>query len=70
MPTDPLSPAPAAHHVYVIHLRVPSADPLQGRMEHVASGRRHDFDSGQGLLDCLRQEEAQVARECPPACDR
>lgn len=70
MHSDPPSRAPVADHVYVIHLRAPGAASLQGWMEHVASGRRHDFDSGQGLLDCLWQEEAQVARECPRACGR
>lgn len=60
---------PSAHdprtHVYVLKL-LPSEScgkELQGRFEHMASGRRHDFHSTQSLIDFLRHEELQVARE-------
>lgn len=49
--------------VYVIKLRGPGfAEPtrLSGRIEHVMSGRRHDFDNGAALLACLRHELAQA----------
>lgn len=49
--------------VYVVKLRWPDlADPsrLSGRVEHVMSGRRHDFDNGAALLACLRHEQAQA----------
>lgn len=50
-------------HVYVLKLACPAAPGSRevcGRIEHAASGRRHDFDSAQALLDCLRHEERQV----------
>ena len=52
-----------ADHVYVIQLTRRIGTDLQGRLEHVGSGRRHDFDSSLSLLECLQQEEAQVARD-------
>lgn len=67
-----MTPDSTPAHVYVVKLftcegTAPGA--LCGRLEHVASGRRHDFDDGHALLDCLRHEERQVARELgvPPA---
>lgn len=55
-------------HVYVIKL-TPSGEPGQptlcGRVEHVGSGRRHEFHDGASLLECLAREEvlaAQVAQ--------
>jgi hypothetical protein len=30
---------------------------LAGRLEHVPSGRRHDFDDAAALLACLRHEQ-------------
>jgi hypothetical protein len=61
--------------VYVIKLHVPdprSPGGLSGRLEHVSSGRRHDFDNGPALLACLVHEQAQVlvaaaTEEPPPA---
>lgn len=55
----------ASHFVYVVRLR--HADPrdpsaLSGRLEHVMSGRQHDFDNAQALLACLAHEQAQVAQ--------
>jgi hypothetical protein len=43
-------------------LQLLAADPLapgrlRGRIEHVLSGRRHDFDSGEALLACLASEQ-------------
>lgn len=52
-------------HVYVVKLTpssVPGQPALCGRVEHVGSGRRHEFHDGQSLLDCLALEEAQAAR--------
>ena len=51
-------------HAFVIKLH--PSDPLHpgglsGRLEHVLSGRRHDFDNGRALLACLRHEQQQVA---------
>lgn len=33
---------------------------LAGRLEHVLSGRRHDFANGQALLACLAFEQQQA----------
>ena len=46
--------------LYAVSLRV--VDPRQpgriaGRIEHVLSGRRHDFDDGATLLACLALEQ-------------
>lgn len=35
---------------------------LRGRIGHVQSGRRHDFDTAASLLACLRHELEQVCR--------
>jgi hypothetical protein len=55
----------AAQHVYVVTLHPPAAQgpgELSGRIEHVLSGRCHDFDSGAALLDCLAYEESELRR--------
>jgi hypothetical protein len=72
---DPAAPADAAcppagavgeapnDGVYAVQLRRPdthSPRAIAGRLEHVMSGRRHDFDTGAALLRCLRHEQAQV----------
>ena len=49
--------------VYVVKLL--PGDPaapsrLAGRLEHVLSGRRHDFDDGTALLACLAHEQLQA----------
>lgn len=57
-------PPTAPECTYVLKLSPPSSDgaaPLRGRLEHVISGRRHDFDDGAALLACLRHEQRQVA---------
>jgi hypothetical protein len=60
-------PHPPSAHAYVIKLGPPGeAGRLQGRVEHVLSGRRHDFASAQALIEILLQEEREVARESPP----
>ena len=43
-----------ALQLFATDLRHP--DRLRGRIEHVLSGRRHDFDSGAALLACLLSE--------------
>lgn len=55
---------PPSAGVYAIQLL--ATDPqhperLAGRLEHVLSGRRHDFANGQALLACLAFEQQQVA---------
>lgn len=44
---------------YVLKLRHDvGTDALVGRLEHVLSGRRHDFDHAAALVSCLRHEQA------------
>ncbi|MBI5255283.1 MAG: hypothetical protein HY855_02200 [Burkholderiales bacterium] len=53
-----------ATRIFVVRLsRVPGATGLHGRLEHVLTGRQHDFDSAEGLVDCLLSEERQLERE-------
>jgi len=40
---------------------------LAGRMEHVLSGRQHDFDDGPALLACLALEQALQAHAAAEA---
>jgi hypothetical protein len=44
---------------YVLRLVTDPTFPerLAGRLEHVPSGRRHDFDDADALLACLRHEQ-------------
>jgi len=42
------------------------ADRVAGRLEHVLSGRRHDFDSGPALLASLALEQRQLASAATP----
>jgi hypothetical protein len=67
-PSDPASVMSMPHpssFVFVVKLRAGAGnDPrgLSGRVEHVLSGRRHDFDSSAALLACLQQEQQEVQR--------
>ena len=58
-------PAPASPPAALYAVSLRPADPqhpgrIAGRIEHVLSGRRHDFDDGATLLACLALEQ-QVA---------
>lgn len=58
--------------VYVVKLRGPDDSAparLSGRVEHVMSGRRHDFDNGAALLECLRHEQQQALDDTDGAVD-
>ena len=49
----------SSNGLYALQLLAPDPrhpDRLRGRIEHVLSGRRHDFDSGAALLACLLSE--------------
>ncbi|MEQ1686768.1 MAG: hypothetical protein ABL916_24205 [Burkholderiaceae bacterium] len=62
-----LQPGTGAYAIQL--LAADPSDParLAGRLEHVLSGRRHDFDNGAALLACLAHEQQQVARAALPA---
>jgi hypothetical protein len=50
-------------NVFVIRLHPGEAMPagrLCGRLEHVASGRQHDFDNAAALVACLQHEQLQI----------
>ena len=54
--------------VYVVRLHPAdrsTAPRLSGQLEHVLSGRRHDFDNGDALLACLAHEQAQAVLPSP-----
>lgn len=54
--------------IYALRLHTPAADgraeglpAVSGQLEHVMSGRRHEFKTGEQLLACLALELARVA---------
>ncbi|MBX3635580.1 MAG: hypothetical protein KF683_09380 [Rubrivivax sp.] len=53
--------APECTYVLKLSPPCPGGGPLRGRLEHVISGRRHDFDDGAALLECLGHEQRQIA---------
>jgi len=57
--TDPSLMSSAS--LYAVQLVVDPSHPvrLAGRIEHVLSGRLHDFDDGASLLRVLIREQAQ-----------
>jgi len=64
--TASLSPA----QVFVVRLQ--ASDPLRpgavaGRLEHVLSGRRHDFDNADALAACLLHERTQIEQRAGAA---
>ncbi|MET0352291.1 MAG: hypothetical protein ABW067_21010 [Rhizobacter sp.] len=60
--TEPFRPL---DHVYVLklHQAPPGQTGPTGRLEHVGSGRRHEFHDGASLLQCIAIEEARAAQE-------
>lgn len=46
----------------------PDPTRLAGRLEHVLSGRRHDFANGQALLACLAFGQQQAALDAVVPC--
>ena len=62
--------AHAGHRSYVVKLHRdagPAAGVLRGRIENLATGRRHHFADGQGLLEALAADLAQAGAAEPPA---
>lgn len=63
--THPMAPPPAC--LFVVRLLPVAAagpgvpPPCVGQLEHVLSGRRHDFADGASLLECLAHEQRQAA---------
>ena len=61
--TEPFRPL---DHIYVLKLNQGTPGP-SGRLEHVGSGRRHEFHDGPTLLACLAREEVQVMQDARAA---
>jgi hypothetical protein len=73
MKTRTTPPATAANAVYAVTLLAAlpqQAGRLAGRLEHVLSGRRHDFDDGPALLACLALEQRLAASSALPVTTR
>ena len=66
---------PATPNASVYAIKLQASDPhapaqaeqLAGRLEHVLSGRRHDFANGAALLACLAFEQQQIALDAAAA---
>jgi hypothetical protein len=65
--SDPASDRAFAIKLFAADPRDPGS--LAGRVEHVLSGRRHNFGDGQALLACLAREQ-QLAAHGTVACGR
>lgn len=55
-----VAPSASANAVKLLIVDPQHPERLAGRLEHVLSGRRHDFANGQGLLACLAFEQQQA----------
>jgi hypothetical protein len=69
------APTFPADLTWVLRLHAPDAAPQTaaaccGQLEHVLSGRRHDFDDAAALLACLRHEQGEVQRAAPATAGR
>ena len=67
-PIHQLPATPAAGDALFVVRLLPAAStvlgaplPCTGQLEHVLSGRRHDFADGAALLECLAHEQRQAA---------
>jgi len=64
IPDNPKAPPPDG--LFVVRLLPVAAAgpgapvPCVGQLEHVLSGRRHDFADGAALLECLAHEQRQA----------
>ncbi|MBK7473260.1 MAG: hypothetical protein KAX84_03590 [Burkholderiales bacterium] len=66
------SPFPNAC-IYALRLHTPTTQvraedmpAVSGQLEHVISGRRHEFNTGEQLLACLALELARAATAAAP----
>lgn len=60
MNAPPVTPSAGAYAVKLQAADARHPECLAGRLEHVLSGRRHDFANGQELLACLAFEQQQA----------
>jgi hypothetical protein len=67
MNAPPVTPSASAYAVKLLAHDAGHPERLAGRLEHVLSGRRHDFANGPALLACLVFEQQQVALDAAVA---
>ena len=60
MNASSVTPSAGAYAVKLLIVDPQHPERLAGRLEHVLSGRRHDFANGQALLACLAFEQQQA----------
>ena len=68
MSNDSLHPVYPSEFHFVVKLRRSddsTSERLIGRLEHLQSGRRHEFDSGRALLSCLVHEKTLLIASEP-----
>jgi hypothetical protein len=58
----PALPSACVYAVKLLAVAANESPRIAGRLEHVLSGRRHDFDDGASLLACLALEQALACR--------
>lgn len=66
----PVLPSACVYAIKLLGLDPQHPDRLAGRLEHVLSGRRHDFANGQALLACLAFEQHQATLDAAPTLGR
>ena len=63
-----VTPSAGAYAVKLLIVDPQHPERLAGRLEHVLSGRRHDFANGQALLACLAFEQQQAVLDATATC--
>jgi hypothetical protein len=63
MTASSVTPSASAYAIQLLATAPQDPERLAGRLEHVLSGRRHDFANGQALLACLAFEQQQALLE-------
>lgn len=66
----PVLPSACVYAIKLLGTDPQHPDRLAGRLEHVLSGRRHDFANGQALLACLAFEQHQATLDATPTLGR
>ena len=70
MPTPSIRYIDGSYALQLLPANPGQAQQLIGRLEHVPSGRRHDFGDGAALLALLALEQGLVSSAGAPALQR
>jgi hypothetical protein len=70
MNTTSVTPSASVYAIKLLPSDPQQPERLSGRLEHVLSGRRHDFANGQALLVCLAFEQQQAVLDATVALAR